>query len=92
MRFTASISRVLGTALFAVVLALVLFVCSCAAPSEDEVRAEFETFVDKHNGCTRDEDCVAADVSDDCVGLIGCHGPPPVPEYNRTLPSEPLTR
>jgi hypothetical protein len=53
-------------------LALLLFACgSCAAPSEEEVRAEFESFVAKHDACEDAADCTL--IYPGCP--LGCYVP-----------------
>lgn len=37
-----------------------LFAAACGAPSEEEVKEEFEAFVAARNQCTADDDCVLA--------------------------------
>jgi hypothetical protein len=53
-------------------LALLLLVCgSCAAPSEEEVRAEFGSFVEKHNACADASECAL--IYPGCP--LGCYVP-----------------
>lgn len=52
-------------------LALLLFACGCAAPSEDEIRAEFATFVDEHNACDDVSECTL--IYPGCP--LGCYVP-----------------
>ena len=53
-------------------LALLLFVCgSCAAPSEDEIRAEFDSFVGSHNACDDVSECTL--IFPGCP--LGCYVP-----------------
>jgi hypothetical protein len=39
-------------------VSVVVVAASCSAPSEDEVQAEFEAFVEKNNACTTTDECV----------------------------------
>src|SRR3954471_22260864 len=47
-------------------------------PNDEALTCGLLDIVNKNNGCSSDNDCVASEVSNGCIAILSCDGPPAV--------------